>query len=358
MSDILVNTGRIIKEYLDARGISQKELSARIGVSEKHISNLLKGKSRLTEEMALKLEYVMPEVSASYWLNYEQKYREKLARDERRCNLKGLNLEEIASQFHFKEVFKGLDWDLPKQADEMLKLLGISGYDCFQDVYSSLSTAFMRDGGEKEAIAIWLKLCEEQIDIQNCDLANTRFDKNVLENNLESFKRMALNESLDGIFINCKKMCNRLGMYLVIYPPISKCMVRGALRTHKGKPTIFLSGRFATLDHIWFAFFHEVGHLLLHYSSKYSEISFENENSKEEDEANEFAQDVLLDRTSYYTFVDEYRGRFDETNIKVFARNNMVHPSFVVARLQHDRFLPQDKLNYLKVSINTKEVFG
>ena len=64
MDEFLVPTGAIIKDYLEARGISQRELSQRIGVSEKHISNLLNGKSALTAPMALKLEKLMPDVDA------------------------------------------------------------------------------------------------------------------------------------------------------------------------------------------------------------------------------------------------------------------------------------------------------
>ena len=53
MSDFIVAPGEIIKEYLDARGLTQKEVSKRTGVSERHLSQLLNGKTSLTEDMAL-----------------------------------------------------------------------------------------------------------------------------------------------------------------------------------------------------------------------------------------------------------------------------------------------------------------
>jgi len=74
MDAFIVPTGSVIKEYLDVRDISQKDLSRRIDVSERHLSKMLNGKTRLTEDMALKLEKVMPDAQASYWLNYETKY--------------------------------------------------------------------------------------------------------------------------------------------------------------------------------------------------------------------------------------------------------------------------------------------
>ena len=65
----IVPTGIIIKEYLEEYDINQKELATRLGMSEKHMSNLLNGKSRLTEEVAIKLEPIIKNVPASYWLN-------------------------------------------------------------------------------------------------------------------------------------------------------------------------------------------------------------------------------------------------------------------------------------------------
>ena len=83
MSEIsLVPTGSIIKEYLDEYRITEKELAQKFGVSEKYISNALNGDNRLTEEFAFKLEKVLTGVPASYWLNYEEKYRDQLAREK------------------------------------------------------------------------------------------------------------------------------------------------------------------------------------------------------------------------------------------------------------------------------------
>lgn len=78
----LVPTGSIVKEYLDEYGITEKELAQKFGVSEKHISNVLNGNNRLTEEFAFKLEKVLTGIPASYWLNYEAKYRDQLTQEK------------------------------------------------------------------------------------------------------------------------------------------------------------------------------------------------------------------------------------------------------------------------------------
>ncbi|MBO5143663.1 MAG: helix-turn-helix domain-containing protein, partial [Clostridia bacterium] len=221
-------TGTIIREYLDEVKITQKELAIRIGSSEKHISNVLNGNARLTEEFALKLEKILVDIPASYWLNYESKYREYLARQEEILKINNWNLDDISKRFRFSEVFKDLGLSLTEQAIEMLKLLKISDFDNFDKTYNNLAVDFMEDGGEKEAIAIWLNLCEEEIEIQNDDIEHVVFDKNKLEKSLNKFKILSNNNNTDASIRSCRKLCNKLGIYLVFCESITNSKVRGA----------------------------------------------------------------------------------------------------------------------------------
>lgn len=71
--------GATIKERLEDRGMSQKEFAARMGMSEKHISQLINGNVQLTNDTALKLEMVLG-LPARFWNNLESIFREKLAK--------------------------------------------------------------------------------------------------------------------------------------------------------------------------------------------------------------------------------------------------------------------------------------
>lgn len=347
--EFIVPTGRIIKEYLDENSINQKELCARIGMSEKHISNLLNGNSRLTEEFALKLEKVLVGIPASYWLNYEAKYREVLARNEEEMKLNQSDISEIAKKFRFNEVFNGLGLTLVEQAIEMLKLLKISDFGNFDDTYSNLTIEFMEDGGEKEAIAVWLNLCESEIEIQNADIDLVKYERIELEKSLGKFKKLANNSNIELSISSCRKLCNKLGIYLVECEAIKNSKVRGALTTYKGHPAVYLSGRFRSHDHIWFAFIHEIGHLLKHYNKKDTIITFENADSSancKEIEANEFARDFFIDPKDYEVFLSQ--NQFTPESIKIFARKQNVLPGIILARLQHDKKLGYEKFSYLK----------
>lgn len=351
--EFIVHTGSIIKEYLDEIGMNQKECAKRLGISEKHFSNLLNGKSRLTEEVAIKLESIIHEVPASYWLNYESKYREHLKREEiYSLTYSDEQLSNLSKRFKFNTIFNGLDWDLSKQANEMLKILRISSFEQFDAVYSDLSVDFMEDGGEVEAIAIWLNLAREEVELQNKDLSDKKFTKQKLIDSLDKFKLIALNDDYESSLKSARKLLNRLGIYLVFYDALENSKVRGALTTYKSNPAIYLTGRFKTHDHVWFALMHEIGHLIKHYKPNEPIVTLENELElksnidKKEEEANEFARDFFINKKDYIEFVK--KGEFNESSIYDFAKEQGVLSGIVVARLQHDGYISFDKMNYLK----------
>lgn len=344
-SNFFVPTGNIIKEYLEEYGITQKDLAERINSSEKHVSNVLKGKNRLTEEFALKLEKVIVGVPASYWLNYEAKYREQVAREEEMALVSRWNLQEIAKRFHFKEVFKGLDISLTQQAIEMLKLLKISDFENFDIVYDRVAVDFMEDGGEKEALAIWLNMCETEIEIQNDEIDTVQYNESSVRQNLKKFKLLSNNNKTESSINSCRKLCNKLGVYLVFCEAVTNSKVRGALTTYKNHPAIYISGRFRSHSHTWFALIHEIGHLLLHYNKNDVIVSYEEEDSGKEKEANEFARNFFVNPEDYKQFC--VKNEISAETIKLFAKEQGTIPEIVVARLQHDKIIGFDEFKYL-----------
>lgn len=341
----LVPTGSIIKEYLEEYRITQKELAERIDSSEKHISNVLKGNNRVTEEFALKLEKVITSVPASYWLNYEAKYREQIAREEELLRVQNWDLRELAKRFRFKEVFKGLELSVVEQAIEMLKLLKISDYRNFESVYGNIAVNFMQDGGEKEAIAIWLNMCEAEIEIQNAEIDDIDYKETNLMKNLEKIKLLAYNNKTDASINSCRKLLNKIGIYLVFCEPVTNSKVRGALTSYKGHPVIYLSGRFKTHAHTWFALAHEIGHLLLHYSKTGVILSFEDGDDSKEQQANQFAREFFVDTTQYDEF--SKRTKYTADEIRKFAKGQKVLPEFVVGMLKHDGKIEHNQFNYI-----------
>lgn len=257
-----------------------------------------------------------------------------------------MGFEIIKKAVLFSEVFQGLDLSLLEQACEMLKLLNISDFSRFEETYQNIEIDFMQDGGTMESIVIWLKLCESEIEIQNTQIH--AYNHTDLKRRLIEFKKIALIPTIEESMAKARELCNALGINVVIHKAIRNSKIRGALTTYKTNPTIYLSARFKSHDHIWFALMHEIGHLLLHYNKKSFILSLEEtkDDSLKEQEANKFASDFFIDDAAYQTFVQNHS--FHPVRIKEFAKQQEVLPGIVVARLQHDRLLRYNQYNDMK----------
>ena len=73
--DVAIHPGEYLAEEIEERGISQKELARRIGRPLNAINEIINGKKAITAETALRLEEVMPEIPARFWLNLETDYQ-------------------------------------------------------------------------------------------------------------------------------------------------------------------------------------------------------------------------------------------------------------------------------------------
>lgn len=69
----------LLKEVMDYYDITQKNLAARIGVSQKNISDILNRKRFLTEVLALRIEKIMG-ISSKLLLALDSNYKLNLAK--------------------------------------------------------------------------------------------------------------------------------------------------------------------------------------------------------------------------------------------------------------------------------------
>jgi Zn-dependent peptidase ImmA (M78 family) len=107
------------------------------------------------------------------------------------------------------------------------------------------------------------------------------------------------------------------------------------------KAIIQLSLRYKRDDTLWFSFFHEAGHVLLH-GRRRGHLDTDQgpgySSPQEETEANRFASDFLIPPDDYRRIADSHLN--DPVVIEAFARKLGIAPGIVVGRLQHDGLIP------------------
>ncbi|MHB0935838.1 MAG: HigA family addiction module antitoxin [Armatimonadota bacterium] len=86
---VLIHPGEILKDELDARGMTQKELAEKTNRPQQTISLIINGRKGISEETAVDLEEAFDgQLTAEFWINLDANYRlhrERTKRQERKA---------------------------------------------------------------------------------------------------------------------------------------------------------------------------------------------------------------------------------------------------------------------------------
>ena len=347
LPDYAVPPGETLLETIQAMGMSQADLAERTGRPKKTISEIVNGKTAITAETALQLERVLG-VPASFWNNLERNYQETLARLSEKKHL-GQHLS-LLDRFPIRGMIK-MGWlescsDKVQQVEAVLSYFGVASPGQLErrldpDVLYRKSHAFESDPG---ALAAWLRKGELDAQQIRCD----PYDANKFQMALKDVRAFTV-EPPETFQDKLEHACANCGVAVVFVPELPGTRASGATRwLNPSKALIQLSLRYKTNDHLWFTFFHEAGHILLHGKR---DLFLEGQDSSDDKEleANRFAANFLIRPAEFERFTSI--GQFDQATIQQFASEIGVAPGIVVGRLQHDDVLPYNHCNDLKLRL-------
>jgi len=72
-TDVLLHPGEVLEMELKARGLVKSKFAMDIRMYPSHMSDILKGKRNISEEIALKIEKILG-ISAEFWMRLQVEY--------------------------------------------------------------------------------------------------------------------------------------------------------------------------------------------------------------------------------------------------------------------------------------------
>jgi HTH-type transcriptional regulator/antitoxin HigA len=352
LPDYAVAPGETLRETLEGLHMNQAELAERTGRPKKTINEILQGKAAITADTALQFERVLG-VPASFWNNLERNYRETLARlreeEKLHSQTDWLKRFPVASMTKLGWIKKEATPDL--QLREMLTFFGVADVAVWQRLWKSPNAVYRRSPAwesSEYALAAWLRKGE----VEAVKIPSAPYDARTFRSALDRIRSLTT-ENPESFQPRMIELCASAGIALAFVAELPRTRIYGATRwLGPSKALIQLSLRGKSDDHFWFTFFHEAGHILLHgkraafvdlVPEKSDLMPAEND---QEEGANAFAKDFLIPPSSYRAFRAE--GKFDEVELRRFAKTIGIAPGIIVGRLQHDRVIPFNQSNRLK----------
>jgi len=345
-SDLAIHPGEYLEEVLEELEMTQSDLSHRTGRPVQAINEIIKGKKSITPETALQFEQVL-DVPAHVWTGLQNEYNMILAKEKEIALIK--EETNLLSRFPYLDLSKmGLVKETRKKEErvaELKKFLKVSVLSQIKDVKEFEPAYRVTDqrNVSSEALATWLhsgRLLSEKVE-------TSVFDKKRLENSLNDIKTLMSTQELNYAIKEIKKILCSCGVALVMIPHFKGTKVSGATfwSKNKTKAVLLMTLRGSYSDIFWFNFFHELGHILLHDKREiFLEDGYNNEKlKKQEDEANEFSKNFLIDKEKYNELISK---DITPSLVKKFAEENNIKDSIVVGRLMKDNIIQYSDYTY------------
>jgi HTH-type transcriptional regulator / antitoxin HigA len=353
--DYAISPGVMLVDILEDEGITQAALSERIGRNPKTINEIINGKAPIRPKLALQLEAALS-MPADYWLNLQSLHDQALARGKRR--------EKLGPHIPWMKRFSvgamvNLGWferftDKVEQMEELLRFLGIASPEQWEAGLATVPACFRESPSFKskpESVVAWLRQGEIKARAIDCE----PYNKDSFKRALSEIRGLTAQYNIPDAILQTQQLCAQSGVALVFVPELPKTHLSGAARWLKpDKSLIQLSLRHKSDDHMWFSFFHEAAHIVLH-GKKGSFIRGDlKDESKEEREADTFARNFLIPQNEYDDFV--VGQVFSSDHVHRYAEDLGIAPGILVGRLQRDEHVRRNQLNELKRSVDFSKI--
>lgn len=360
--DYAIHPGVYLNELLEARGMHQAELAIRLGITKKHLSNLINGKVPVTLELAHSLEKVFNDYAVKYWLSLQATYDIfiKNKKIEEQYHVEKETYDSWLTQFDYTNLVKmgyvieiNHEKSATSKISNLLTFFGCSDIESWNQMYRSDLPAACRISGAPTAklgnTSSWIRV--GQLKAQKLSYIQSDYDKTKFRDVLTEIKFITANTST-GFDQRMVDLCAKAGVLLLFVKEIPRSGICGAAYwvNNNTTPCIQMGLRFKKNDHFWFTFFHEAAHILKEHKKKVYLDCDKIEETDAEMEADKISRDFLIPIAAYKEFIN--KGRFYETDIIQFANQINIHPGIVVGRLQHDKMIDWSWHNSLKETFN------
>lgn len=318
-----VAPGEILEEKLQEMNVDINDFAARIGYTPKTMNELLKGKCRVSIEMAYALEFGT-KIPVSNWLELQKQYDEDLWRIKVKNSLE--NQAKWRRRFPVSEL-SPRNWikDINSKKDgvsSILRFFGTPNPKAWKDYYYSnrLKVAFRISLAETEdpyAASVWMRRGEILADEIKMEKQNDKKVRSTIKKGMPDFVELAKADVASWETLRCKKalpkpkvgedfidegmrklqeLGAKFGIKIIYAQNFKSAPIHGMARWYKDIPVIQLHDRFKDRKAFWFTFFHELGHIVLHGKKDIfiKNVYYGNKNQQKDDEANMFAQKYMV----------------------------------------------------------------
>lgn len=324
--------GKYLKDYLEFYNISQSEFASRLGITQKHMNEILNGKSDITLEMAVNIE-ILTKIPISFIINSEHRKKVQKELMDKYKSEKNID-KKMKEEFSLKELndrkwvdFKDISNPIQNYMDimEFLKVKDLTALSKIQE-----KTLFKKNGNDLNKLNLWIARCDEIAKNQSIN----KYDSINFLLLISDIKEMSFKKGIN--IEELQKLLNSYGIYFVVEKALSGTKIRGCFKVKGKNPAIYITKNYIGKDSFYYELYHELGHCKSDYNEAKSKIIVEG-NENQEKRADEFALNTMIDKDVW----KKIENNIKENELVKISEDYKIPMSFIVGRLA--KF---NKINY------------
>ena len=322
--------GKHLKEYLEFYNISQSEFAIRLNITQKHMNEILNGKTDISLDIALAIQN-LTDIPVEFIIKSE--YKKKI---ENYLYLK-YSEEELKNMLKKRFLIKELEereWikfnnitNIVQNYIDIFEYLKVRDFEALDKINEK--TLFKKTGDDINKLSLWIARCDNLSKEQKVEI----YIKENFNFLIDDLKKLAYEESIN--IEKIQKLLNCYGIYFVVEKALTGSKVRGCFKVKMKNPAIYITKNYSGKDSFYYELFHELGHCRSDYNEAKSKVIVEGDEKKEL-RADNFAINTMISKDIWEEIIKDY----SENNLKLISEKYKIPMSFIVGRLA--------KLNYIK----------
>lgn len=321
----MVCFGNYLRDYLEARDISQSEFATRIGVTQKHMNEILNGKTGITIEMAGNIERLTG-ISSSFIVAIEnrRKIEEKLLEkyENKEKISKQIKEEYCVNELKKKKWIRFKDeTNIIQICIDLLDFMKIKDFDVIHELEKK--TLFKKTGENFAKLTLWVSHCDKITENQKVN-EYTSANFNELVKELKEYAYVTNNYNPSEV----QEILNKYGIYFCEEKALSGTKVRGCFKLRGKKPAIYTTKNYQAKDSFFYELFHELGHCKSDYNEAQKKVIFEG-SQEQERRADQFALETMIPN-DIWKLIEKDLSKENIINISIQYK---IPLSFIVGRM-------------------------
>ena len=344
-----VHPGEVLRDELEARGLKQKDFAATIGMPASVLNDIINGKRSVTPDIALLFEAALGK-DASSWLRLQAERDLEIARMKEEFLHKQRDIESWQAiqdccnvKYLERYIPDGLGKTIQDKINTVLSFFAVSNSDALKEAFiKDVDPVFFRKSDKLINSPVNLFTWKQIAYAESAKLERPKkFSFSTLRELSEELKTVFYENN--GTIERINTLMRKYGIRFLYLKNEKGTHIDGFSFWKGANPSIALTMRYKKIDILAFTLMHEICHIYRHLNPQDKGKSCitlpDLREGIEEQEADGFANNVLIPPKDWQLFKEKYRGVNPYSigsELRAFAIEHQIHPAIVLGRYQHD----------------------